>query len=107
VAYNVLSKLPANAPDIPLFLTLGSPLGIRAISQQLETPLAKPRGVRRWVNARDPRDVVALHPLDSNYFDINPPIEDFSGVDNFDPNRHSIEGYLADPFVLRCIHDAL
>jgi hypothetical protein len=107
VAYNILSKRSADAPEIPLFLTLGSPLGIRAITAQLHSPLANPPGVRRWVNARDPRDVVALHPLDSAHFDILPRIEDFSNVDNFTDNRHSIEGYLADQFVSRCINDAL
>jgi hypothetical protein len=106
VAYNVLSKHFPRAPEIPLFLTVGSPLGIRAISARLQKPLANPPGVTRWVNARDPRDVVALHPLDSNYFNILPAIEDFSGVDNFTENRHSIEGYLADPFVTRCVKDA-
>jgi hypothetical protein len=107
VAYNILSRHSARSPEIPLFLTLGSPLGIRAISARLQKPLESPPGVGRWVNARDPRDVVALHPLDSDYFNILPAIEDFSEVDNFMPNRHSIEGYLADPFVIRCIKDAL
>jgi len=107
VAYNVLSKRSENAPRVPLFLTLGSPLGIKAISARLQKPLANPGGVERWVNARDKRDVVALHPLDSTYFDIAPAIEDFSNVDNFDKDRHSIDGYLADAFVTRCIHEAL
>jgi hypothetical protein len=107
VAYNVLSRLSRGAPEIPLFLTLGSPLGIRAIAAQLPRPLGNPLGVQRWVNARDPRDVVALHPLDADHFDILPAIEDFSNVDNFTDNRHSIEGYLADTFVARCIHEAL
>jgi hypothetical protein len=107
VAYNVLSRLSSGAPEIPLFLTVGSPLGIRAIAAQLPRPLGNPPGVQRWVNARDRRDVVALYPLDTDHFDILPAIEDFSNVDNFTENRHSIEGYLADPFVARCIHEAL
>jgi hypothetical protein len=106
VAYNVLTRLSA-APEIPLFLTMGSPLGIRAVTARLHKPLASPPGVLRWVNARDRRDVVALHPLNANFFDILPPIEDFSDVDNFTDNRHSIEGYLADPYIAHCIHEAL
>jgi len=107
VAYNVLSKRRAGAPEIPLFLTVGSPLGIRAISTRLKFPLANPPGVRHWLNARDPRDVVALHPLTAEYFDIAPAIEDFSQIDNFTENRHSIEGYLTNSFVARCLRDAL
>jgi hypothetical protein len=107
VAYNVLSKRGASAPDVPLFLTVGSPLGIKAISGRLKLPLTNPPGVKHWVNARDPRDVVALHPLTAAYFDILPAIEDFSRVDNASDNRHSIEGYLSDPFVARCIDGAL
>lgn len=107
IAYNVLSRRGSAAPKIPLFLTVGSPLGIRAISGRLELPLANPPGVRHWVNVRDPRDVVALHPLTEEYFNILPRIEDFSRVDNCSDNRHSIQGYLSDTFVARCVHDAL
>lgn len=107
VAYDVLSKRSKTAPSIPLFMTVGSPLGIRSISERLNRPLAHPPGVGRWVNARDPRDVVALHPLNRKYFDILPPVEDFSSVDNFTNNRHSIEGYLNDPFVIQCLRETL
>jgi pimeloyl-ACP methyl ester carboxylesterase len=107
VAYNVLSRRDARTQEVPLFITLGSPLGIRAISTRLKPSPASPPGVRRWVNARDPRDVVALHPLTANYFNIDPLIEDFSRVDNFSENRHSIEGYLADPYVARCLYEIL
>lgn len=107
VAYNVLSNRATPANGVPLFVTLGSPLGMTSISNRLRTPLATPPGVGTWLNARDKRDVVALHPLDHDYFDIQTAIEDYSQVDNFTDNRHSIEGYLADPLVARRIHQAL
>ncbi len=107
VAYNVVSVRAAASPSIPLFLTLGSPLGIKAISSRLPGQRAVPPGVAAWFNARDPRDVVALYPLDHDHFNLAPPIEDYSKVSNFTSNRHSIEGYLADPLVARRIHTAL
>ena len=102
VAYNVLSQ----RGNAPLFVTLGSPMGMKAITEVLAKPLAKPQGVGTWFNARDPRDVVALHALDETHFAIDPAIENFNGVDNFTPKRHSIEGYLSDEVVARRIHAA-
>jgi hypothetical protein len=43
----------------------GSPPGIRAIRDQL-LPLSFPAHVRTWYNAHDPRDVVALYPLNND-----------------------------------------
>jgi len=107
VAYNVLSNRAPNAADILLFLTLGSPLGMRAITSRLRKPLVTPPSGRAWFNARDPRDVVALYPLDRDHFDVQPAIENYSQVLNFTDNRHSIDGYLTDPQVARRIHEAL
>jgi hypothetical protein len=107
VAYNILSGRTADLQPMPLMLTLGSPLGIRAISARLHKPLGMPAAVNAWFNARDRRDTVALYELDSDHFDIAPKIENYSDVDNFTDNRHSIDGYLADPVVARRIHAAL
>jgi hypothetical protein len=107
VAYNILSGRTRDSQPIPLFMTLGSPLGIRAISTRLRKPLAMPATLSEWFNARDRRDTVALYPLDTDHFDIIPGIENYSDVDNLTDNRHSIEGYLAGPEVARRIHRAL
>ncbi|MBZ5578862.1 MAG: alpha/beta hydrolase [Acidobacteriia bacterium] len=107
VAYNILSSRTAGSPAMPLFLTLGSPLGMHAIASRLRKPLAFPRGAAAWLNARDPRDVVALFPLDRDHFDVEPAVEDYSQVENFTDNHHSIDGYLADALVARRIHEAL
>jgi len=106
VGYNVLKNA---GPDIrvPLFVTLGSPLGIRAIKHRLERPLAMPPCVSRWYNALDERDVVALYPLDSLHFPIAPPIENNSSAQNSDSDRHGIDGYLSDRKVAQTIFRAL
>jgi len=100
VAYNVL-RARAAMPYYPKLVTLGSPLGIQAIKQQLATPLVSPPCIGQWFNAYDDRDVVALAPLDDRTFNVTPPIINKSDVLNFTDNRHGIEGYLADPVVAR------
>lgn len=62
VAYDVLRRDPRRLA-LPLLVTVGSPLGIRAIRDELR-PLRFPRGVKAWRNAFDERDPVALWPLD-------------------------------------------
>lgn len=106
VGFNVLRKAPATL-GVRRYVTVGSPLAVKAIKADLDTPLAMPGCVNSWYNAMDPRDVVALYPLDGNHFPIDPAIENKTTVDNFTENRHSIAGYLTDPDVARKIHEAL
>lgn len=98
VAYNVLRQLGSTSV-CPRFITVGSPLGIRAIKRHLESPLKVPESVHHWFNAFDDRDVVSLVPLDASNFPVSPPIENKSDVMNFTDNRHGITGYLSDPVV--------
>lgn len=104
VAYNVLRREGRNL-DVPLLVTLGSPLGIAAVRRQL-VPLKSPK-VGCWYNAFDRRDIVALNPLDEAHFPVAPPILNKSDVDNTTDNRHGISGYLSDPAVARRIHEAI
>lgn len=106
VAYNVLRN---TSPTIGVrkYVTVGSPLGLKAIKRLLDSPLAMPSCVQSWFNAMDERDVVALHPLDSDNFNINPSIENKTDVDNHTDNRHGIAGYLDDATVAKRIRDAL
>jgi hypothetical protein len=78
-------------------VTVGSPLGIKSIRRQLETPLDSPPGVANWFKAYDDRDLVALVPVDQRTFDVTPGIDNWNGVRNFTDNRHGIGGYLWDP----------
>lgn len=104
VAYRVLRD--GDGRNVPLLVTVGSPLGVSTIRRALR-PLRHPEGVGRWLNARDVRDLVALHALDAERFPVTPPVEDLATVDNHMPNRHGIAGYLGDPDVAARIHDAL
>jgi hypothetical protein len=103
VAYNVLK---AASPKIPLYVTVGSPLAIRAVRKTLG-PILNPAGFRGWYNAFDERDVVALYPLDKVNFDVDPGINNKGSVSNRTDNRHGIAGYLDDADVAKAIHSAL
>jgi len=106
VTYSVL-RSDRRRLQIPLYVTLGSPLGIRSIRDQYR-PLRFPApAVEAWYNAFDSRDVVALYPLDSSNFPVVPAIENNGTVKNHTDNRHGIAGYLDDANVARRILDVL
>ncbi|MBD5784992.1 hypothetical protein IF650_02245 [Cellulosimicrobium terreum] len=131
VAYSVLREdAGAGRWDVPLLLTLGSPLAIRGIRDALATraPLRVPAPVDRWVAVRDRRDPLALHGLGPDAFPLEPgppsgpgapvgvaAIEDLV-VSNAAPGHHAAAvlldgrvpaGYLALPEVARTVADAL
>lgn len=107
VAYKMLKEAAVTHRwNVPLFVTLGSPLAITAIRKRLQ-PLKYPQSVEHWFNAMDPRDVVSLYPLTREHFAVDRDIENKTDVDNHTANRHSIEGYLGDRDVAACIAVAL
>lgn len=114
VSYNVLRQQADDCGwNIVKFITLGSPLAvteIRKTIQKLKPPVRCPACVGSWFNAMDERDVVALYPLDTQSFPLNPTmpaIENKRDVRNKTQNRHGISGYLDDREVAKRIHDAL
>jgi len=114
VAYNALRQRGADAGwQVPLFVTLGSPLSVKVIRDRvtaLKQPRQCPPCAQTWFNAMDERDVVALYPLTTKAFSLNPvdpSILNKTDVSNQTENRHGISGYLNDPEVARLIYDAL
>ncbi|SKC81114.1 hypothetical protein [Krasilnikoviella flava] len=118
VAYPVLAGRNAG-PDVPLLLTPGSPLGIRAVLAALHAraPLRFPAQVARWVSPRDPRDLLALHDLTPAAFPLptgSPGVEALR-VTNRAPGSHAAAyrldggwaGYLALPEVAGPVAEAL
>jgi len=105
VAYNVL-RANRSRLDLRAFITVGSPLGLRAISSKLGI-VENPAGAGNWYNAYDQRDVVALNPLSDRYFPADPAIENSNHVRNETGNRHGIVGYLNDVDVAARIAAAL
>ena len=101
VTYSVLRN-DARVLRVPLYVTVGCPLGVRAVRDQFR-PLRFPDSVSAWFNAYDPRDVVALYPLDAANFPVTPSVENKGDVDNYTDNRHGIVAYLDDKAVAQRI----
>lgn len=101
IAYCVLIE-QEQYTQVPLFATVGCPLGMHTVKNLLPRPLRKPRGASAWFNAADVRDPIAMVPrLDRDAFPAE--IENVSDVHNPEYNPHGIAGYLADPVVARHI----
>lgn len=89
----------------PLWLTLGSPLGIDSVRKGFTKPRVRPADVVRWVNGADPEDFVALRPALSPE-DYGPEVENISDIENGSENPHSIVRYLSDKRIAKAIADA-
>ena len=106
VTYVLLRRMP-DSPNMPLFVTLGSPLGIDIVRKRIGMPYVTPPVAKRWVNGSDPEDFVALHPaLDAHSFGPAK-VDNFDTLDNGEEDAHSIERYIAQPPIVLAIGQAL
>lgn len=105
-SYNLVNAAEkAGQHNIMKHVTVGSPLGIAAISSKLGVP--QNLAARGWFNAFDPQDIVALNPLDQVHFPTTPPIENHGDVNNDTQNQHGISAYLEDSLTATAIATAL
>jgi hypothetical protein len=103
VAYEVLRELTWPDGEVPLLVTLGSPLGVKTIRNALE-PTSWPSQVKAWFNARDARDIVSMFGLGPDAFRLDRgEIENPPPVLNNGTDSHSITGYLEVPIVAKRI----
>ena len=103
IAYNVLMEPEFASIEVPLFVTVGSPLGIDEIQDFIKdlTGLKKlvvPPSVQRWINVCDPLDPVALDKDISDDFGPNSLGTRIENHVKFNPDSprhpHSATGYL-------------
>lgn len=108
VSYSLLREFAAKGRPraVPLWLTLGSPLGIDVVRKGFAKPRLRPADVARWVNAADPEDFVALRSA-LHAKDYGPDVENISDVENGKANPHGIAGYLGDVRIAQAIVDAI
>ena len=106
IAYDVLSQLGAVGRPVPLFVTLGSPLGYSEIQDVVARPLRVPALVRLWANFADPFDLVTLDTSLGDDFGAASAIIDVR-VDNPSPNNHAACGYLKNAQVRSSVSAAL
>ncbi|HUQ48185.1 MAG TPA: S8 family peptidase [Gemmatimonadaceae bacterium] len=103
IAYSVLMEKEFAGLEIPLFVTVGSPLGIDEVQDFIRDltqlkKLAVPPGVMRWINVCDPLDPVALDKDISDDFKPNSTGIKIENHVKFNPDSprhpHSGTGYL-------------
>ncbi len=115
IAYEALRKLGANDAQVPLFITLGSPLGLAEVQDVFrkwtgKKRLAPPACVDQWVNVADRLDPVAFDSNLSNDFTPKNFIANHAGFGvNPDSPRHphSATGYLSTPQVRAAIREVV
>ncbi|MEE8307938.1 MAG: S8 family serine peptidase, partial [Gammaproteobacteria bacterium] len=115
IAYEVLRKLSADGVQVPLLVTLGSPLGLAEVQDVFKKwagkkSLAKPACVAHWVNVSDRLDPVAFDSNLSNDFTPKNFIVNHSGFGlNPDSPRHphSATGYLATQQVRSAVREVV
>lgn len=105
VSYVLLRQMP-DAPKMPLFVTLGSPLGIRIVRDRISPPYITPPIASKWVNGSDREDFVALHP-ELTQATFGKAVVVNEAVKNGYEDAHSIEKYLAQPVIALAIGQAL
>ncbi len=108
VAYSLLREFARNGRprNSPLFVTLGSPLGIDSVRKGFPKPRTKPGNVLRWVNGANAEDFVALR-SELTRDNFGPGIENYPDVRHTDPNSHHISGYLSDLRIATAIAEAI
>jgi hypothetical protein len=114
IAYSLLLELEGKF-DLPQLVTIGSPLGLGEVKDQLRKlhklpkgPLPMPGGVRTWLNVFDKRDVVAQKEKLASHFRGSITVDDLT-LDNADGPRdaHSATGYLRLPDVQRLVREQI
>lgn len=107
IAFKLLREMQERETeiDIPLLITMGSPLGLEVFKQKLGPPRMKPDCVKRWMNFYDPSDFVTLGKALQKEFAAG--IEDDDTVNNFTSNTHGIVGYLPHYGVVNALKSVL
>ncbi|EMM7988402.1 TPA: hypothetical protein ACYR80_000874 [Morganella morganii] len=108
IAFKLLREMEEKGTEvqIPLFITMGSPLGLDAFKAKLGAPRRKPVFVEQWINFYDPSDFVTLgKPLNKDNFASN--IDNDGTVDNKTLNVHGIVGYLPHKGVIDTLKSVL
>jgi subtilisin family serine protease len=113
IAYDVLGSLDPARFDVRLFVTIGSPLGITEVQDQLkvlthQTRLAVPACVGRWLNVADPLDPVAADTRLADDFTPRRNIVDERQWNRDSPRHpHSGTGYLRTMAVRTAVRDVV
>lgn len=108
VAYRILGHSEQAGRNVPLFVTLGSPLAVRMFRGLLPPRGALPNPpLGKWLNGRHKEDFVTLgRAIDKTAIGFDGVIDEVD-IDNDEDDKHSIRHYLMSPKIARAIYDAL
>lgn len=108
VGYGLLASTPFAERQVPLFVTLGSPLSV-----DLFKPILPKRGlfpkppIARWLNGRNERDFVTLgKSITKKSIGFDGVEDEIDVLDNPD-DRHDVRSYLRSAKIAQAIHDAV
>ena len=115
IAYDVLSRLSPAECEVALFVTIGSPLALKEVKDQMKVLTAQkkltvPACVRKWINVADRLDPIALDAnLAGEYARRGAVAVEDIRVANPDSPRHahSGSGYLSTDVVRRQVRSAV
>jgi subtilisin family serine protease len=113
IAFDVLSRLDPDKYQVPLFVTIGSPLGIAEVQDQLKKILGRrtltvPRCVARWLNVCDPSDPVSADETLRDDYLGGSVLEDVKALNPDSPaHPHSGSGYLRLEAVRSAVREAV
>jgi hypothetical protein len=108
VTYRIHADTSSAQRDVPLFVTLGSPLGVRMFKSILPARGAMPTPpIGCWFNARHRDDFVTLGRAIIEQSIGFQGVQDSTEIAGDDPDRHSIAQYLSSPAVAKMIHERL
>jgi hypothetical protein len=107
VAFHLLREFARDGRDVqvPLLITMGSPLGVQAVRSYIDLPHRVPANVARWENYYDCGDPVSLGKSLAAVFSGG--VVDNGTINNQTENAHSIEGYLNQPPIRVSLANAL
>jgi hypothetical protein len=106
IDYDVLREPAMVNRQVPLLVTMGSPLGYSEIQDRVRKPLQVPTPVSRWTNVADLQDIVAFDNTLNNDFNGGMALIDLT-VDNVSPSNHAACGYLRTSAVRTAVSAAL
>jgi hypothetical protein len=105
VTYRILAETKWSHRDVPLFVTLGSPLSVRMFKSILPARGVIPTPpIGCWFNARHGDDFVTLGRAIIEQSIGFQGVQDCTDIAGDDPDRHSIAQYLSSPAVAKMIH---
>lgn len=107
IAYHMLRELEKAGSDLQvrLLITMGSPLGVKAVKRYVDLPHRPSCNLGQWLNFYDRGDPVSLGKSLTAEFAAG--IVDNGTINNQTDNAHSIEGYLNQAVIRDAIAAAL